>query len=248
MTSTEPTRLVPAYEEGRLDGVAPPTWASNLRCLALAETLADGSILDCGAGAGWLTMHLRHWGHEVTACDYHPQACAQWLRNMEAAGYPGTIDEEDITRLSYPDAAFRTVFSFSVLEHIQEIDAALGELHRILQPGGRLVVVTPNSLGTFSLIYDHDWKAPLRRFKMAQPRGDVRMDHEQLHPPRWWHRKLQERFQVDATHPIEILSPLVARVAGYNVPSWVTRTDVKLAARLPRMIASDVMYVATKAA
>jgi SAM-dependent methyltransferase len=46
--------------------------------------------------------------------------------------------------LPYPDGAFASVMSNSVLEHIPEIDPTLGEVNRILKPGGLFAFTTPS--------------------------------------------------------------------------------------------------------
>ncbi len=46
--------------------------------------------------------------------------------------------------LPFPDGAFATVLSNSVLEHIPEIEPTLSEVHRVLRPGGTFVFTTPS--------------------------------------------------------------------------------------------------------
>jgi SAM-dependent methyltransferase len=50
---------------------------------------------------------------------------------------------EDICRLTYPDAAFDLVLSSDTLEHVHDFRAALAETRRVLQPGGRHVFTVP---------------------------------------------------------------------------------------------------------
>lgn len=50
---------------------------------------------------------------------------------------------EDICRLTYPDAAFDIVMSSDTLEHVQDFRAALAETRRVLRPGGRHVFTVP---------------------------------------------------------------------------------------------------------
>jgi SAM-dependent methyltransferase len=46
--------------------------------------------------------------------------------------------------LPFPDGAFATVLSNSVVEHIPDIDGTLREVHRVLEPGGIFVFTTPS--------------------------------------------------------------------------------------------------------
>lgn len=52
-----------------------------------------------------------------------------------------SIDEADATRLPFGDAVFDAGVSTQVYEYVPDIGAALAELHRVLKPGGRVVIV-----------------------------------------------------------------------------------------------------------
>ena len=61
------------------------------------------------------------------------------LPSLTYAEYP----EEDIQRLSYPDASFDLVLTSDTLEHVPDPHAALRETRRVLRPGGRHVFTVP---------------------------------------------------------------------------------------------------------
>jgi SAM-dependent methyltransferase len=54
------------------------------------------------------------------------------------------IREGDAQELPFPDGHFDTVLVNEVLEHVPDQDKALLEIHRVLRPGGYLVVFSPN--------------------------------------------------------------------------------------------------------
>lgn len=59
----------------------------------------------------------------------------------------GNIDaaaRADLARLPFADATFDIVISSHVAEHLTQPEAVFGELARVLRPGGRLLVLTPN--------------------------------------------------------------------------------------------------------
>ena len=47
--------------------------------------------------------------------------------------------------LPFRDASFDWVISFQVIEHIRDDRAFVAEIHRVLRPGGRFLVTTPNA-------------------------------------------------------------------------------------------------------
>jgi hypothetical protein len=50
---------------------------------------------------------------------------------------------EDLTRLTYPNASFDLVLTSETLEHVPDLAAALGEVRRVLAPGGRHLFTVP---------------------------------------------------------------------------------------------------------
>jgi len=65
------------------------------------------------------------------------------LRYSEFGATAPGVASEDLTRLSYGDASFDLVITSETLEHVPDVDAALGEIRRVLKPGGFHVFTTP---------------------------------------------------------------------------------------------------------
>jgi SAM-dependent methyltransferase len=233
--------LIPEFEAGRFTAETPaPTWGPILRRLEIAAQWARSPTLDVGAGTGWLALHLLEWGYEVTASDYDEQARVNFRANAEIAGHEIAIAREDVSRLSYADEQFASLFCISVLSYVADLQGALAELRRVLRPGGIAVVGCLNAYGSYAFLHDRD---PRTLFRRNRFRDDIRQDVEHFHAPRWWAREFARRFEVVEVIPLEIFSPLIAKLAGYDVdPRW-TRADVRLAAHLPRALASEVIYI-----
>jgi SAM-dependent methyltransferase len=65
------------------------------------------------------------------------------LRYSEFGARTAGVASEDLTRLSYGDSMFDLVITSETLEHVPDVDAALGEIRRVLKPGGFHVFTTP---------------------------------------------------------------------------------------------------------
>src|SRR5262249_54541307 len=62
------------------------------------------------------------------------------------AGLPSAVEfrQENLTRLTLPDASFKYVFSWGVIIHIHDVKKALDELARVVKPGGKLALYVTN--------------------------------------------------------------------------------------------------------
>ena len=119
----------------------------------LLPALPGPEVLNAGAGAGSLTLKLVDRGLRVTSTDYSPELC-EWTRaalRERGAEEGNPVLVGDLQRLDLPDAAFDAAVCAEVLEHLDDDAAALGELHRVLRPGGLLLVTVPANP------YRYDW-------------------------------------------------------------------------------------------
>ena len=95
-------------------------------------------ILDVGAGEGALTQKLHNMGHQMKACDYSPEAFKF---------KPVKCDRVDITQpFHYDDYTFDRLIAVDLTEHILDHENFFKEINRILKPGGKLYISTPNIL------------------------------------------------------------------------------------------------------
>jgi SAM-dependent methyltransferase len=104
------------------------------------------AILDFGSGPGILACELAVEvgpAGRITAFDISTDMNAIASRRADAAGMRDRIDvvKGDSEELAFPDSRFDAAVSTQVLEYIDDVDRALRELHRVLRPGGRLVLL-----------------------------------------------------------------------------------------------------------
>lgn len=99
-----------------------------------------GPILDFGCGAGLLTGLL----NELSPGAFGVDVSLVSLRNADAV--PGRVVQFDGLRLPFDDDALGLVVASCVFHHIlpSERPAVVGEIRRVLRPGGRLVIIEHN--------------------------------------------------------------------------------------------------------
>lgn len=125
--------------------VASGSGRANRQLRMLAAVLARSSgpqvILDVGCGDGAATgMAQRLLGQPVVGIDWSMMALRQAQRHgislirggLDAPGLPIATGAADIVILS------------EVIEHLVDTDSAVEEIHRVLRPGGTLLLSTPN--------------------------------------------------------------------------------------------------------
>ncbi len=125
------------------------TLSSLLRERAFLGTMCldgnkKGKLLDVGCGSGEFLALMRDAGWDVAGVEPDPLA-AKLAREQ----YGVFVSEGTPERVQFPEESFDAITLSHVIEHVYDPIALLGECRRLLKPGGKVVVVTPNieSLG-----------------------------------------------------------------------------------------------------
>jgi SAM-dependent methyltransferase len=103
----------------------------------LRECIPPGAtVLDVGCGSGRIFRYELQAGCRVVGVDIG----AELRDNPNVAGRV----RGDVQRLPFADASFDAVLASHVMEHLPRPDEALAEVARVLKPGGRFQLLTPN--------------------------------------------------------------------------------------------------------
>jgi 2-polyprenyl-3-methyl-5-hydroxy-6-metoxy-1,4-benzoquinol methylase len=102
----------------------------------------DGRVLDLAAGSGAFAGRLLQLGYAVEACDLYPEQ----FKVSEVPVRFADLSE----RLPYEPASFEYLCCLEGIEHLEDQFAFVRECWRVLRPGGRLLLSTPNVLGLAS--------------------------------------------------------------------------------------------------
>jgi SAM-dependent methyltransferase len=104
-----------------------------------------GRILDYGCGAGGVVVAGRKLGLDIYGTDVF-YGGSKTRADAEQTGLFGDIIRHmPDGRIPFPDGYFDIVTNNQVMEHVQDLDATLAEIARVLTPGGTVLSVFPSS-------------------------------------------------------------------------------------------------------
>jgi arsenite methyltransferase len=176
---------------------------------------AGDRVLDVGCGPGfYVTELLEVVGRDGSVVGVDASGDMLAVAAKRAEGHDNVeFHEADATSLPVPDASFEQALCVQVLEYVEDVSAALREMHRALRPGGRV------------LVWDVDWAT----VSWHATDGDLTQrvlaawDKHLTHPsvPRILAAQLRhagfERVQMDA-HPFATTELVTDAYGGSLVP------------------------------
>ncbi len=134
-----PAYLPPVSEQLRFDsGFIPP--------------INGGTLLDVGCGSGQMIERLNALGWDASGIDPDTNA----VQHAQAMGRPVTL--AGVESLSERPGSLDAATLYHVIEHVYDPVQVLSDVHRLLKPGGRVVIVTPNMFSLASRIYGRHWR------------------------------------------------------------------------------------------
>jgi 2-polyprenyl-3-methyl-5-hydroxy-6-metoxy-1,4-benzoquinol methylase len=169
-----------ADQYGYVD-ISPKSWAIKtiMRIISIIPTLRDdaaarvfwlkpivgGDVLEVGFGSGSTLLRLKAFGWKVSGVEFDPIAV------RIASGQGLDVKLGSLQEGKYAGESFDAVVSSHVLEHLSDPQAHLAECRRIMRPGGRLVVVTPNSVSLGHRLFGENWRGlePPRHLQIFGP-------------------------------------------------------------------------------
>jgi ubiquinone/menaquinone biosynthesis C-methylase UbiE len=189
-----------------------------IRCGTVLEALnlrTGQRVLELGCGGGYFAREAAQFvgaTGRVCAIDISPdQIAATQARCADLAWVECRTG--DIAAPPYADGEFDAVFAVQVLEYLADLDAGLRQIHRMLRPGGRLVIVAT------------DWSSAVWHSENAQRMQQVLTAYAPHTPCRDLPSILAERLRRAGIQPLR-QTPIPILNTSYNPASfsyWAAR-------------------------
>lgn len=198
------------------------------RCLfayKAAQELIHGSVLEIGSGEGYGIQTLAHHASEYTALDKFPVSAD--LSRFKNVTFIQT-EVPPLSRLS--DNRFDFVVSFQVIEHIKQDQALIQEIHRVLKPGGKLLMATPNRLTSLTR---NPWH--IREYTITEFSALMQNLFSTIQPMGvFGNEKVMSYYQKNAA-AVKSISRWDVFNLQYRLPAWMLKTPYDLLNRMNRM-------------
>ncbi len=196
------------------------------------KAFAGKRLLEVGCGLGTDLIQFARACASVTGVDLTPQSIELVKTRFALEGLPVDARVSDAENLPFADESFDVVYSFGVLHHTPDTERAIREVHRVLKPGGRIIIML------YHLNSMRMWLGtPLHRFKQLLETGDFRKGAEDWirvydgaqNPlgKAYTQRDMERMFaafhdrKYSVHHPIrESLPPIVSAVSQRLLAPW----------------------------
>jgi len=153
----------------------------------LKPDISGGRVLDVGCGAGQVVGRLTEAGYEAYGVDVSEPSIARARQFSERCLlYDGQ-------RLPFADNYFASAGALNVLEHVEAAEEFIRELVRVVQPGGKIVLSSPNFMRAFGYRDYHPKMRGLRN-KLA--------NYKRLQEKRRQMRSTPDQVRFDRMTPI----------------------------------------------
>lgn len=127
------------------------------------ENIPEGAeVLDDGTGPGFFPSLLAPMGYKVTAIDYSDKMVEKAKKRFAAMGIDARVLQMDAQKLHFEDASFDAVVSRNVLWNLDDPAKAYREIHRVLCPGGKVIIDDGNM---YLYLHNADYAAAHERAK-----------------------------------------------------------------------------------
>jgi ubiquinone/menaquinone biosynthesis C-methylase UbiE len=110
------------------------------------DELAESEVLEIGLGLGSVSQRLAAAARKYTGLDIAKGPVDLVNYRMQSNGLNGKAQGGSVLAMPFEDSTFDFVVSIGCLHHTGDMQKGIAEIHRVLKPGGRAVLMVYNAL------------------------------------------------------------------------------------------------------
>lgn len=169
--------------------------------------LAGKRVVDIGTGPGFLIDELLRRGAECSGVELSPELTAVANERLARRSGFGGVTKGSVSQLPIPDASVDVACCLEVVEHLldNQLNELLGELVRVVRPGGHVVISTPNEEN-----FDH--------YRTICPDCGA-LFHRIQHVRRWTADTMVDRTRAAGLEPERVVRTVLGRNRAHALAS-----------------------------
>lgn len=177
----------------------------------LMDLPPDARVLELGCGMGGLWDENRERipaGWQITLSDFSPGMLETAQNTLKDAPHAFTFERIDAQSIPSGDGTFDAVIANHMLYHVPDIPKALGEIRRVLKPGGRLFAATNGAshLRELDELAARFWQEQGQPFTSVNVQNTFKLDdgYKQLAPffKEVWVKRYEDALMVTEVEPL----------------------------------------------
>ena len=133
------------------------------------------SLLEVGCGAGIDLVRFARAGAIVTGIDLSTTAIELARKNIEQNGLKADLWVMNGESMQFPDNSFDVVYAHGVLQYTANIEKMMAEIHRVVKPGGEVIVMVYNRNSWLNLMrqvtkvsLEHEDAPVLKKYSISE--------------------------------------------------------------------------------
>lgn len=195
---------------------------------------AGKAVLEIGCGAGPATCLFAEGGAKVTAIDITDAAVQ--ITRAYVEGLPVVVERMDAERTTFADASFDHVFSWGVLHHSANTEAAFAEVARVLKPGGTGLIMVYNRASLRYYVRGLQWLF----LKGQILKGYTLPTVQRFFTDGYYHRHFTPKELTAALHGLRVERINMTHMAKKMVPGVSAQIDEKLKRRYGWLLVAEI--------
>ena len=136
------------------------------RIVYTLKMIEGKDILDVGCASGVLTKMIAQKGFKVHGIDVL-ETSIEIAREFNSTPN-ASFEVRDILKQPFPENSFDCITFLETIEHVENPSSYLREFHRILRPGGCVILSTPNATSLKNILYALSYRRREKRNKVAK--------------------------------------------------------------------------------
>jgi ubiquinone/menaquinone biosynthesis C-methylase UbiE len=195
------------------------------------------SVLEVGCGVGTDLVSFARAGALVTGVDLSQMAIELARQNFALHGLQAELLVMNGEALEFSDNSFDTVYAHGVLQYTADARKMVSELHRVLKPGGRAILMVYNRYSWLNLMtkltnvsLEHQDAPVLNKYSIAEFRRLLKpFNHYRIIPERFpvktqLHKGWKARLFNDIfVGTFNLLPKVLVRPLGWHIMAFATK-------------------------